>query len=197
MLHTISIDGNDYTSYSTVAAADIRLSVDVVRRTTWNAATEADQGRALIAASDRIDALRFIGDPAAPGQPRKWPRSGVPDVADNAIPEAVVLATQLLAGDILEDPSAGRPRNPTAAIGSISKVKAGSVEVDYYTGARIEVSNAPINLLGAEIQPLLAPYLAVAASGLPVPVAASSADGAAEASGGLVYPPRLDYGLTR
>ena len=135
MLHTIQIDGNDYTSYSTVAAADIRLSVDVVRRTTWNAATEADQGRALIAASDRIDAFRFIGDPAVPGQPRKWPRSGVPDVADNAIPSAVELATQLLAGDILENPEAGRPRNPTAAIGSISKVKAGSVEVDYYTGA--------------------------------------------------------------
>ena len=186
---TIQIDGNSYTSYSSVADADVRLSVDIVRRATWNAATADDKARSLVAATDRLDAFQYIGEKTSSAQPREWPRSGVSGVADTDVPDAIKVACQLLAGDLLIDPNAGRPTNPTAQIGSLSKLKVGSIELDYYTGQRVVLDNTAANVLGAEIHPLIEPYLLVRAGTSAGVSVASSAD---IAGSGYCFPP-LDY----
>lgn len=134
-ISTISIGGNDYTSYASVAEADIRLAIDPVRQATWDALTDDQKGTYLIAATNRLDLLNWAGEKTGgASQENQWPRTGVtyPDgtaVSTTEVPTEVENATIVLAGSIAIDTT-------TADYGATGKniksVKAGSAQVQFF-----------------------------------------------------------------
>ena len=55
---TISIGGNDYTAYASLAEADVYLAADPANFAAWEAITDDDvKGRALIGATRSIDRM--------------------------------------------------------------------------------------------------------------------------------------------
>ncbi len=133
---TITIETVDYTSYASLAEADAYLNLDPVREATWEALSDDEKGKKLVAATRRLDLLTWQG--AKTGdvdvQEEKWPRTGVsyPDgtaVSTSEVPKEVENATILLAGSIAI----------TAAVAdagtsgtNTKKVKAGSAAVEFF-----------------------------------------------------------------
>lgn len=140
-LTAITIGSNDYASYASVAEADVVLAVDPSRGARW-AALDADaKGRNLIAATNRLDLLRWAGERhdvggAVQTDTNGWPRSGLTfadgsAVDDETIPTAVERATILLAGSIAidGDHASATPAAVALPVG-IRKVRAGTVEIE-------------------------------------------------------------------
>ena len=131
------IDGEQ--SYASVAEADRALGFDPTRRTAWAAlATEAKE-RNLIAATQRLDLLRWRGDRTdkdRSAQATEWPRTGLTyadgyEVPDDEIPPRLERACILLAGTIAATPATadeGQSAQP------IRRVRAGSAEVEFRSG---------------------------------------------------------------
>jgi len=105
-------------------------------RTAWEAATEDDQNRAMVAAADWIDrALNFTGDKTVASQDRAWPRdnatnncTGTP-IADGTTPDDIFYTQAYLAGAILVDNSAATGGTQGS---NIKKVAAGSANVEFF-----------------------------------------------------------------
>jgi Putative DnaT-like ssDNA binding protein len=134
-ISTITISGNDYTSYASVAEAAIRLAVDPVRSATWTALTSTQMGIYLVAATNRLDLLNWAGEKTGgASQVNQWPRTGVTyadgtDVSTTEVPTEVENATILLAGSIAID-STVTDYDTTG--GNIKRTKAGSAEVEFF-----------------------------------------------------------------
>ena len=134
-LSIISVGGNDYTSYASVPESKIVLAVDPTRMAAWAALSDEAKGIRLIAATNRIDLLRWQGQKnGGVSQPNQWPRSGLvyqggESVLDDAIPTEIERATILLAGSI-----ASKPAQSNAGTSSIAtkRVKAGPAEVEFF-----------------------------------------------------------------
>ena len=134
-LADISVGGVDYIAYASVAEADIALAVDPVRMAAWAALTDENKGINLIASTHRIDLLRWQGSKAGgSSQVNAFPRSGLffPDntpVPGDTIPRNLERATILLAGSIASTPAQA---NAGTSGRAISRVKAGSAEVEFF-----------------------------------------------------------------
>ena len=126
---TLTLDGNDYPSYATVAECDTYLSVEPSRREEWLAQSDVAKMRLVIAATRRVDALQFIGSETAADQPAAWPRMGVPGVADDVIPRRVEQACILLASTFISQPAGSEPATESV----VKTIKAGSVEIQNFT----------------------------------------------------------------
>lgn len=132
---TITIGGEDYTAYASVAEADAYLAVDPVRATTWTAKTIDEKGGLLVAATRRLDPLPWGGEKAGGAtQENAFPRDGLTyadgtDATDTDVPYEVEVATILLAGTIAITPA-------SSGVGSSGnnkkRLKAGSAEVEYF-----------------------------------------------------------------
>lgn len=135
-LSTITINTVDYVSYASVAEADSYLAVDPVRFATWNALTVDQKGSYLVAATRRIDLMRFSGEKTGDyeTQDNAWPRTGMvyedgSSVSTTEVPQAVEDATILLAGSTAIDASvssAGTSGN------NIKMLQAGSASITYF-----------------------------------------------------------------
>lgn len=110
---TITIAGNDYSSFASVAEADAYLAVDVSRYAAWAALDDDDKGRALITASRYLASLDWV--------------DGVPSY--DTPPQAVVEATSLFAADIAAKPSLG---NDASTGSNVKRVKGGEAEVEFF-----------------------------------------------------------------
>lgn len=134
-ISTITIGANNYTSYASVAEADIRLAVDPVRMATWTALTTDQKGINLVAATNRLDLLAWQGEKTGgAAQANAWPRAGLmypdgTDVADDEVPLDVEIATILLAGSIAIDAEVA---NSGASGTNTKKVQAGSASVEFF-----------------------------------------------------------------
>lgn len=132
---TITINGNDYEAYASVANADIYLAVDSTRATPWGIKNTNEKGALLVAATRRLDLLKYIGDPTAgPTQNTEWPRTGAAyqdgtAIADTDIPVEVSEACMLLAGTGASDPKALEQGTSGS---NIKNTKAGSAEVTFF-----------------------------------------------------------------
>ena len=154
-METITIGGNDYDSYASVAEADAYLAVDPVRKTAWTAKSVDDKGGLLVAATRRMDLLSF--------DESKWEYADAAAAASDGAtpPDALRDATILLAGTAAATPSA------TQAGGSVSnrkRVQAGSASVEFFRstkGVALPDETAWALLQSAD---LLASSAAVAAS---------------------------------
>ena len=132
---TITVGGNEYISYASVAEADIALAVDPTRMIAWAALTEVFKGIRLIAATNRLDLLRWQGEKAGGvSQLNQWPRSGLvyrdgESLPDDVIPPEIERATILLAGSIASTPAHSNVGTSSTAT---KRVKAGSAEVEFF-----------------------------------------------------------------
>ena len=145
-LTRVTIKARDYASYASVAKADAALAVDPVRGATWSALDEEAKGIRLVAATNRLDLLRWLGrKTGGASQENEWPRSSLvyPDgtpVPSDTVPRKVERATILLAGSIASTPSQANAGTSGAAT---KRVKAGSSEVEFFH-RRESVTGKPI-----------------------------------------------------
>ena len=133
-LTTITIDGVDYQAYASLAEADPYLAADPIRSAAWAAAVEDNKRIYLVAATRRLDLLRWAGQPTDASQRTEFPRTGLTfrgePIPDNEIPAALEHATILLAGTIASTPRAAGK----ATTRSIRKVRAGPAEIEFFSG---------------------------------------------------------------
>ena len=174
MLVNVTISGNTYPSYLSVAEADVFLEVEVNRRAAWQALSADDKTRMLVASTRRIDFFEFRGEKADPNQATKWPRQQgeqddlPPDAVSTGtdIPAPIEEATALLAGTIAISPSAAGVQHPDSDKEFLKSVMAGSAKVEFYTRnrnatggtVRLDTGDAA-QLVDEEAQLLLRPYL--------------------------------------
>lgn len=114
---TISLGGNDYPSFISIADAAIYLAGDVSRAPAWALLAEAAQQRALISATRMLLALPWC--------------DVTPDPADDAnTPQVVKDVTAMLASDL-----GSKPKLFADASGSsnVKSVKAGSASVEFFS----------------------------------------------------------------
>ncbi len=140
---TITISGNDYEAYQTVAEIDVYAAAAVGDAAAgWNLADPTTQAPAAVSASRLIDRQQWQGEKTDPAQAEAFPRTGLfyPDgteVPSDEVPQQVLdanseLAMDLLAGSTVQsDPSTQQQTR---------RLKAGSVEIEYFnipgTGTR-------------------------------------------------------------
>lgn len=131
----ITIGANTYKSYASVAEADAQLAVDPVRKATWEALQDDVKGQYLVAATNRLDLLTWLGKKTGGAtQLNAWPRSGLKyadgtDVSSTEVPNQLQRATILLAGSIASDPASA---DAGSSASTTKKVKAGSAEVEFF-----------------------------------------------------------------
>jgi len=130
---TITISGNDFLTYSSLAEADTYFlgSTDL---STWDGYTDAQKERGLVSATRLIDRQSWQGEKDDSEQSLSFPRSGLSDCAGNSISADdsltyIVEASQLLALDLL----AGATVQTTGTNENLTKrLKADTVEIEYF-----------------------------------------------------------------
>lgn len=133
---TITIGGNDYTAYASVAEADIYLAVDPVRATQWASLTTDQKGSYLISATRRLDFLQWDGEKTGGHtQENAWPRTGLQypdgeDVATDEVPLEVENACILLAGSIAINATAAASSSSSSKVKSIRTL---STSITYFS----------------------------------------------------------------
>lgn len=134
-LQTLSIGGEAYFAYASVAFADVYLAVDINRSAAWSAKTTDEKATLLVAATNALDAMvSFTGEATDNTQATSWPRSGVTlangyPVADNEIPLVISRVTCILAGTAATTPSA---LETMTTANNKRRVKSGTAEVEFF-----------------------------------------------------------------
>lgn len=134
-ISTITINAVNYTAYASVAEADAYLAVDPSRSAGWAALTDDQKGANLVAATRRLDLLKFSGEKVGgQAQQNQWPRTGATcdgEAVDTGsdVPTDVENATILMAGSITLDAT-----NADAGTSgsNIKSVGAGSARVEFF-----------------------------------------------------------------
>ena len=176
-LSTIQVASVDYIAYASVAEADIALAVDPVRMAAWAALTDENKGINLIAATRRLDLLRWQGSKTGgAAQENAWPRSNLLYADDTPIPEDTIprdleRATILLAGSIAATPAQANAGTSSSAI---SRVKAGSAEVEFFR-QQTTITGKPVQ--DETVFELIRQWLQGRASSTSVGARASGTDG--------------------
>jgi hypothetical protein len=129
-ISTVTVGGNEYPTYATVAEADALLLVDSSRSATWAAATAEAKAARLAEATRLLGELCWLGEPVSP--PDRWPRTGMLDrdgepLPSDDVPPEVELATARLAADLVL--AAGGGLSPAS---NQKKVVAGPVSVEFF-----------------------------------------------------------------
>lgn len=167
--------GIDPTTYATVAQADARAEQ---RRgsvlAAWEDVDDEDKLAALIAASEDLDTLEWIGDRATPEQTREWPRSDAVgavsgyEYGDDTWPSNLVTATMELAfarAASYGDDAETDPLNPDLSAGNIKRKKTGPIEKEYFAPTTTTASVTSIERFPPIVQNLLRDLIRVALSG--------------------------------
>ena len=144
------LNGHSYQAYVDVPMADNYLFIDITRKAAWEGlrddvddmgavtvSAEAKKQRLLVAATWRLNLLRYKGEKAESGQENEWPRVNVPDHTDGDIPFALKHATSILAAAFITTPAFA---NAAAQVSNIKKAKAGSGDVEFFR----PLANAPL-----------------------------------------------------
>jgi hypothetical protein len=130
-ISTVTVGGNEYPVYATVAEADALLLVDSARSAGWDPLADEVKAARLAEATRLLDELCWLGEPASP--PARWPRTGVLDrdgepVPDSGVPPELELAAARLAADLAT--AAGGGLSPAS---NQKKVVAGPVSVEFFS----------------------------------------------------------------
>jgi len=142
VIDTVTIGTDSYSVYA-LAATEANANTDTfwngrlgAEATAWEAATEDNQNKALVAAADWLDrALNFTGTKTVSTQPRAWPRDSATNactsesIADGTTPDDIFYTQAWLAGAILADNAAATASGQGS---NIKKVGAGSAQVEFF-----------------------------------------------------------------
>jgi len=145
---TVTIGSDDYEVYVTVSTANIYLAGDSLRYPTWSVTSSDDKARAIISATRYIDRQRWQGSKTSDAQVLQFPRSGLTradgtDVDEAEVPQEVLDATSILAGEIAADPSI---LNLLNAGSNIRRVQAGSAGVEYFKPTLDSATKLPTSI---------------------------------------------------
>lgn len=148
----ITISGTTYLVYADQAMADQYLLADS-NAATWRASTDDEKGRALVTATRTLDRQTWLGDKNEDTQELEWPRknTGVTGVEDDVIPQDIIDACIEMANYIV---NGGDPVNAQNVSQKEKRLKAGSVEVEYFRGAEGAALRFPM-----PVWELIAPYI--------------------------------------
>lgn len=169
-----TVGGAESNSYSTVANADSLASARVgPSAASWVDSTDDDaKAQALITATLAIDSLPFIGVRSSSTQALEWPRTSAKTItgrlyASDSLPYSLVAATVELAINYLANASSD-VTSPVA--NDKKKVKAGDVEVEYFTPSNDDSALSMFPDLVARLleQLVLVPVVGVWGSGTAV-----------------------------
>jgi hypothetical protein len=132
MMATITISGNDYTTYSNLSDAEDYF-VGSTEYSTWDDYTDLQKERALISATRLLDRQSWQGSKDDDAQTLDFPRTGLTcngeDVTAAESLAYAVEASQLLALDLLT----GTTDTATGTNESLTKrLKADTVEIEYF-----------------------------------------------------------------
>ena len=133
-LTDFDIGKDHYTAYAALEEANRILAVDPQRKSAWAAAADEDKTIYLIAATERLDVLRWRGERTGGSkQENAWPRIGLKypggdDVPDDEIPGRIERATALLAGSIARSP---KQADAGQSARTVRRVRAGPAEVEF------------------------------------------------------------------
>lgn len=134
MVAQVTISGNTYDVYVSVATVDA-YAAGSLTADAWSAMVANDKARVLVSVTRWIDSECWQGEKVDPDQPLAWPRT-VGDIA--AIELAVTqLAVLVAANPSLPDQSMGLVT--VAADGGTKRLKAGSVELEYFRALNFSV----------------------------------------------------------
>lgn len=151
MTTTVTIGTDTYDVYVSVAQVDTYANGSLTA-SAWDALVAADKSRVVVSVTRWIDSQCWKGEKVDPVQPLAFPRT-VGDIA--AVEQAAIQLSVLLAANpSLMDQLTGAT---VAADGGTKRLKAGSVEIEYFRalnfsvyGGRVSVFPLPImNLIGA------------------------------------------------
>lgn len=124
---TVEINGNTYDVYVSVADVDT-YAAGSLTADAWQALIADDKARVLVTVTRWIDSQCWQGEKLVSSQPLAWPRT------DGDIAAVELAATQLAvlvaANPTLPDQSMGLVAG--AADGGTKRLKAGSVEIEYF-----------------------------------------------------------------
>lgn len=150
---TITINGNDYPTYQTVAEIDIYAAGAVGdAASAWNTAETDAKPPAAVSASRLIDRQQWQGEKTDPDQVEAFPRTGLyyidgTPVPSDVVPQQVIDANSELAMDLLAGSSV---QTDPSTQQQTRMLKAGSVTIEYFnlpgTGTRFPL--AVMELLG-------------------------------------------------
>ncbi len=133
----VTINSEEYNSYSTVAAADTYLNASLgAAADAWRAADADTKGRGLVTATRWLDGQTWLGEPTDPDQDFAFPRTGIDGLEDDETPDELVQASQELAAALVEDPDLRTTLSET----KLQSMSAGSVSLTYFRGESVEVS---------------------------------------------------------
>lgn len=126
MPSTVTIGSDTYDIYSSVATVDTYANGSLTA-SAWESLVEDDKARVLIMVTRWIDAQCWQGEKVDPAQPLAWPRTiGSIETIEYA---ATILAVMVAADTTLPDTMTGAT---VAADGGTKRLKAGSVEIEYF-----------------------------------------------------------------
>ena len=143
-LSEIVIEGNTYLSYASVEEANIYLIADPVRGAGWKALEDDSKGMFLVAATRRLDLLRWVGEKTDPAQTTEWPRKmakrrGGDFVPEDAIPPEIEHSCILLAGTIVTNNTAAEVQSGNR----LKWVRAGSASIGYFSSREDSMPSIP------------------------------------------------------
>ena len=162
-LTTLTVDGNDYQSYSSIDEADIYIRPEPTLYGGWNGLSDTEKSIRLISATRRIDMLPWQGHKTDSTQETQWPRSEVKyadgtDVPDDVIPAPIETAVIWLAGNVR------LPLSPVANLSGldtdVASRRVGPRTTEYWHRNRDELDMQ----IPARMRQLVAEFLATTAA---------------------------------
>lgn len=137
---TITIGTTDYEVYGDLDEALEYLAADA-NAATFRDAEEVDQQRWLVTATRIIDRQIYAGEKTDEDQTAAFPRSGISGYDEDEVPQAVIWAEFELANAMANGWDAA---NVQSTAQTTRRLKAGSVEIEYFRGAEGEAFRLPL-----------------------------------------------------
>ena len=155
MTISVTIDAVAYDTYANVATADLRLNASITSQAVaWRAATDDTKARALVEATRWLDEQSWKGTKTDEAQELAWPRDdvGVDGVTDGVVPDGIINGSIELAALFVADADLKSNLEQSAT----KRLKAGSVEIEYFRGSKVQTKTAFPKSIMPYVKPLLA-----------------------------------------
>jgi hypothetical protein len=146
----ITIGAQAYDAYVDLAAANLYLNGSV-NAAAWTALSDDDKGRAIVSAVRVIDSMPWKGEKTEADNALAWPRTCLDGDPPGTLPAALVTATIQLAFAISQNPELAG--GSVSAQGGTRRLKAGSVEIEYFNSG-ITSQQAAGSSIGGILAPL-------------------------------------------
>ena len=138
---TVTISSTDYRTYADIEFAAEYLAADPINAATWAAFSDDQQGQYIVLATRIFDRMSWKGEKTDEDQEGEWPRTGIDGVDEDTLPLKFVQATVELAAQLANGVDVS---NLQSTANNTKRMKAGSVEIEYFRGAEGQPYRLPL-----------------------------------------------------